>query len=385
MNRRFCCVGAGFSGAVLARTLAEAGFPVLVAEERGHVAGNCHTERDAATGVMVHRYGPHIFHTANEQVWSYVNRFAAFRPYINRVKAVVGGRMFTLPINLLTLNQFFGRVMGPDEARAWLASEARDDITNPANFEEQALALVGERLYRAFFEGYTRKQWGREPRELPAAILKRLPVRFSYDDNYFDHPHQGIPEGGYTALVGGILDHPAIEVRLSCRFEALEESFRHVFWSGPLDRWFACRAGRLDYRTLDFERIERDGDFQGTAVINWCDEAVPWTRSVEHKHFAPWEATELPRTVVFRERSRAAGAEDTPFYPVRLAEGEARLATYRAMAAATRGVSFLGRLGTFRYLDMDVTIAQALAAGKEVLACLREERPIPPFLAGASV
>ncbi len=284
---RYCVVGGGFSGAIVARHLAEKGRQVLPIDERAHPGGNCHIERDASTGVMVHRYGLHIFHTADHRAWDYVRRFGTFHPYINRVKAVSQGKIYTLPISLLTINQFFGTTMGPAEARRFIAGKADRTITGPRNFEEQALSMIGPDLYRAFFYGYTRKQWGIEPAELPAPILKRLPVRFSYDDNYFTHPWQGIPEAGYTAIIRNILSVPGLEIRLGARFEDIEEPFTHVFYTGPLDRFFGFRNGRLGYRTLDFERFEGEGDYQGTAVMNYCDETTPWTRISEHRHFAP--------------------------------------------------------------------------------------------------
>ena len=376
---RFCIVGAGFSGAVLARRLAEAGHHAVVLDERRHVAGNCHTERDAATGIMLHRYGPHIFHTADREVWDYVNRFGRMMPYINRVKALSGGAVYSLPVNLHTINQFFGTTMNPAEAQAFVAAQARRDITDPANFEEQALSMVGDALYRAFFRGYTRKQWGLDPTELPASILKRLPLRFNYDDNYFSHPFQGMPAEGYTAIVAGILDHPGIELRLGCRFEEAGGDFAHVFYTGPLDRYFGYRLGRLGYRTLDFEEIRAEGDFQGTAVLNYCDEDVPFTRISEHKHFSPWEAAQFEGTVCFREYSRLGGAEDIPYYPIRLVGEKSMLSDYVALARQAPGVSFLGRLGTYRYLDMDVTIREAMDAATATLERLREGAAPPAF------
>ncbi|RMF40855.1 MAG: UDP-galactopyranose mutase, partial [Alphaproteobacteria bacterium] len=340
---RICLVGAGFSGAVIARELAEAGFACLVIDERPHAAGNCHTERDAETGVLVHRYGPHIFHTGDERVWAYINRFGEMVPYVNRVKTTIGGRVYLMPINLHTINQFFGMAMRPEEARAFIAEKARTDITEPQNFEEQALAFVGEEIYRAFFYGYTKKQWGMEPRELPASILKRLPLRFNYDDNYFNHPHQAMPREGYSAIVANILDHPGIELRLNCRFEDLDEQFAHVFYSGPLDRYFGHALGRLGYRTLDFEPIRAEGDYLGTAVMNFGDEEVPWTRIAEHKHFSPWEAGALERTICFREYSRACGPDDIPYYPIRLVAEKAMLGRYVERAEAESGVTFVGR------------------------------------------
>jgi len=377
---RICLVGAGFSGAVIARELAEAGFACLVIDERPHVAGNCHTERDAETGVLVHRYGPHIFHTGDERVWAYINRFGEMVPYVNRVKTTIGGRVYLMPINLHTINQFFGMAMRPEEARAFIAEKARTDITEPQNFEEQALAFVGEEIYRAFFYGYTKKQWGMEPRELPASILKRLPLRFNYDDNYFNHPHQAMPREGYSAIVANILDHPGIELRLNCRFEDLDEQFAHVFYSGPLDRYFGHALGRLGYRTLDFEPIRAEGDYLGTAVMNFGDEEVPWTRIAEHKHFSPWEAGALERTICFREYSRACGPDDIPYYPIRLVAEKAMLGRYVERAEAESGVTFVGRLGTYAYLDMDVTIGRALETVDAVLPMLRAGRTPPVFV-----
>ena len=292
---------------------------MVVFESRDHVAGNAHTERDPATGVMIHRYGPHIFHTGNERVWSYVNSFATMMGYNHRVRTTVNGRVYLLPVNLLTINQLFDTALGPEEAKAFIADQADASIAEPRNFEEQALKFMGRKLYEAFFLGYTRKQWGLEPTEIPAAVLKRLPLRFSYEDSYFNHPHQAIPRDGYTALVAAILDQPGIEVRLSTPYtEADRADFDHSIWTGPLDAWFGYRFGRLGYRTLDFEEIRDDGDHLGCAVMNFGDLDVPYTRIAEHKHFAPWE--EHAGTVCFRETSRLAGEDDIPYYPIRLAE-----------------------------------------------------------------
>lgn len=361
-------VGAGFSGAVIAREFAQAGHTVVVFDERDHIAGNCHTELDAETNVMVHRYGPHIFHTGDDEVWAYVNQFSRFMPYVNRVKAVVNGSVYSMPINLHTINQFFGTVMSPDEALAFIQGRARSDIKTPQNFEEQALAFVGSDIYEGFFAGYTRKQWGVEPTELPASILKRLPLRFTYDDNYFNHPHQGMPEHGYTALVEGILDVDGIELRLGETFEGGD--FDHVFYSGAIDRYFNYDLGYLGYRTLDFEEIRSDGEVQGTAVINYCDVDVPWTRIAEHKHFAPWRLGEVTGSVAFKEHSRMWEPGDTAYYPLRLVNDKALLEQYVQKAKAATGVTFVGRLGTYRYLDMDVTIREALDAARASLAAI---------------
>ncbi|WP_198654974.1 UDP-galactopyranose mutase [Albibacillus kandeliae] len=381
---KFLMVGAGLSGAVIGRMLAEQGHEVTVVDSRSHIGGNCHTERDAETGVMVHIYGPHIFHTDDAEVWDYVNGFEPFLPYKNRVKTtsmgVSGDReVYSLPVNLHTINQFFRRTMRPEEAHAFITGEQADtSIEDPQTFEEQAMRFVGKDLYEAFFKGYTMKQWGCHPSELPASILKRLPVRFNYDDNYFFHKFQGMPENGYTAMIGKILDHEGITVKLETVFDRSQaDEYDHVFYSGPLDGWFDYELGRLGYRTLDFERFTHEGDYQGCAVMNYGEVDVPYTRVTEHKHFAPWESHE--GSVCYREFSRAAEPGDIPYYPVRQVEEKALLADYVRLAEETPGVTFVGRLGTYRYLDMDVTIREALDTGRAFLADLGEGRAPKAF------
>ncbi|QEM82173.1 UDP-galactopyranose mutase [Halomonas binhaiensis] len=378
----FCLVGAGFSCAVIGRELAGAGHRVTIIDVRDHVAGNCHTERDTETNVMTHVYGPHIFHTDDQEVWEYVNRFTTFKSYVNRVKTTSMGQVFSLPINLHTINQFFGKTMRPDEARAFIEQQADTSIEDPQTFEEQAMRFVGKELYEAFFKGYTQKQWGCHPSELPASILKRLPVRFNYNDNYFFHRFQGMPEHGYTKLVEGILDHPNITVKLSTRFErSMLDEYDHVFFSGPLDGFFDYELGRLGYRTLDFERFTYQGDYQGCAVMNYGEEEVPYTRITEHKHFSPWE--EHDGSVCYREYSRECGEEDIPYYPIRLVKEKALLADYVEKARQTDKVTFVGRLGTYRYLDMDVTIREALDTARGFLKCVEEKKPAPAFFVEA--
>jgi len=351
--------GAGLSCAVIARALAQDGHHITILESRPHIGGNCHTKRDSDTGVMVHEYGPHIFHTNDSEVWTYVNKFAPFVPFVNRVKATTKGRVYSLPINLLTINQFFGTTMTPDEAKAFIQSRADTSISTPQNFEEQALKFIGPELYEAFFKGYTRKQWGLEPTEIPASILKRLPVRFNYDDNYFAHQFQGMPKHGYTDMIEKMLDHPNIDVHLSTPFNpAATGDYDHVFWSGPIDSYFQHRFGRLQYRTLDFQREVGVGDVQGCAVMNYTDENVPYTRVTEHKHFSPWENHE--GSVLFREYSRACGEGDIPYYPIHRSTGDDLLETYQHAAHAETNVTFIGRLGTYRYMDMDVSIRAAM-------------------------
>ena len=376
---RLLMVGAGLSGAVIGRHLAEAGYDITVVDARSHIGGNCHTERDADTGVMVHIYGPHIFHTDDAEVWDYVNAFQTFMPYKNRVKTTSRGQVFSLPVNLHTINQFFGQTMRPDEARTFITEEQADTSTeDPQTFEEQAMRFVGRDLYEAFFKGYTMKQWGCHPSELPASILKRLPVRFNYDDNYFFHKYQGMPENGYTDMIGKILDHERIEVKLETVFDRSQAGdYDHVFYSGPLDGWFDFELGRLGYRTLDFERFTYDGDYQGCAVMNYGEVDVPFTRITEHKHFSPWEEHE--GSVCYREFSRAAEPEDIPYYPIRQVAEKALLSDYVKLAEATSGVTFVGRLGTYRYLDMDVTIREALDTARGFLADRAEGRAAPAF------
>jgi len=378
-NNKIAVVGAGLSGAVIARELALAGYTVEVFDVRAHIAGNCHTERDAETGVMVHVYGPHIFHTDDGEVWDYVNGFQTFMPYKNRVKTTSQGQVFSLPVNLHTINQFFGKTFRPDEARAFIETQADKTIDDPQTFEEQALRFVGRDLYEAFFKGYTEKQWGCPPSALPASILKRLPVRFNYDDNYFFHKYQGMPENGYTDMIARIFDHPSITIRLAARFDRTQNSdYAHVFYSGPLDGYFNHEFGRLGYRTLKFERFTYAGDYQGCAVMNYGDVTVSHTRITEHKHFSPWE--DHAGSVCYREVAAACGPDDIPYYPIRLVEEKEQLAAYVGRAAEEQAVTFVGRLGTYRYLDMDVTIREALDTARLYLSTSADNTAMPAFL-----
>ncbi|HCR9748294.1 TPA: UDP-galactopyranose mutase [Citrobacter koseri] len=371
-------VGAGISGAVIARLLAEEGIESVVFDKRSHIAGNCHSERDPQTNVMLHVYGPHIFHTDDKEVWDFVNQYSEFMPYTNRVKAIYKGNVYLLPVNLHTINQFFNKTMRPDEARAFIESKADKSIVEPKNFEEQAISMIGRELYEAFFKGYTRKQWGCEPTELPASILKRLPLRFNYNDNYFNHQYQGMPRDGYTDMVGKILDHELIEIRTDTEFSATESgAYQHVFWSGALDGYFNFSEGRLGYRTLDFEKFSAEGDYQGTAVINYCEENVPYTRITEHKHFSPWESHE--KTTCYREFSRFCTEDDIPYYPIRMVKEKELLNRYLDKAMELSNTTFVGRLGTYRYLDMDVTIREAIDVANKFLECQKSQEPMPVF------
>jgi UDP-galactopyranose mutase len=371
MKKHIGIAGAGFAGTVLARELVRSGkYKVTVFDERNHVAGNCHTERDEETGVMVHKYGPHIFNTSREDVWEYVNHWGRFEPFVNRVKAVTKKGVFSLPINLMTINQFFEKQMGPAEARDFVGSLGDESIKEPKSFEDQALKFLGKDLYKNFFYGYTKKQWGVEPSNLPASILKRLPVRFNYDDNYYNQKYQGIPVSGYTEIVRRILDHSEIEVRLGQRLDPeRKDEFDHVFWSGPIDGYFNYKLGRLGYRTLKFDRFVENGDYQGNPVINYCEEEVPFTRIAEHKHFTPWEDHE--KTVCFKEYSKLCEGNETPYYPLRLNSDKDLLEKYVNLIEKENKVTFIGRLGTYRYLDMHVIIGESLDLAK---VCLSSEK-----------
>jgi UDP-galactopyranose mutase len=377
--KRIAIVGAGLSGAVIAHELAQSAFIIDVFESRAHIAGNCHTERDPQTGVLVHVYGPHIFHTSNAKVWNFVKRFDEFMPFTNRVKAVARERVFSLPINLLTINQFFGKTLNPAEAERFIDSLADKTIIDPVTFEEQALRFVGRELYEAFFKGYTMKQWGIEPTTLPASILKRLPVRFTYNDDYYDSIFQALPKHGYTYIVDKLLQHKNINLHLNTTFDRdLATNYSHVFNSGPVDAWFRYCEGDLGYRTLDFVAEIHDGDYQGNPVINYCDSNVPWTRISEHKHFSPWESHS--KTLIYREYSRRCERADIPYYPIRLVSEKSQLARYLEIANAEKNVTFVGRLGTYRYLDMDVTIAEALHAAQYFVAAIQRGERMPAFL-----
>jgi UDP-galactopyranose mutase len=372
------CIGAGFSGSVIARELAQAGHKVIVFDSRSHVAGNCHTERDAETGVMVHVYGPHIFHTSNEIVWNYIQQFDDFMPFTNRVKTIHNNRVFSLPINLMTINAFFGKTFSPKQAAEFMDSVGDKSITDPQTFEEQALRFVGKELYEAFFKGYTQKQWGMHPSALPASILKRLPVRFNYDDNYYASKFQGIPKNGYTYIIERMLDHPNIDLRLNTPFSREQSTdFDHVFYSGPIDAWYGYTKGRMGYRTLDFGVERHEGDYQGNAVINYGNQEVPYTRISEHKHFAPWEQHD--KTLIYKEYSRLCGENDIPYYPIRLVKDKSQLASYVELAKSESNVTFVGRLGTYRYLDMHITIEEALTVADRFKNADQQGSVMPVF------
>ncbi|MBF0332915.1 MAG: UDP-galactopyranose mutase [Alphaproteobacteria bacterium] len=380
---RFVVVGAGFYGAVIAHRIAtELGEPVLVLDRRHHIGGNCHSEVNGLTNVEVHTYGTHIFHTSDRVVWDFVRRFAEFTNYRHRVFARHGEAVYTMPINLMTISRLYGRWLSPDQARALIAAEAAAAGGEPANFEEKARSLIGGRLYEAFIRGYTAKQWGTDPKLLPAGIITRLPVRFNYSDFYFADLYEGMPVDGYHALFRRMLDHPKIRVALGVDFQPAMTRGRDVLtvYSGPIDQWFEHKRGHLGWRTLEFEHeVLHTGDHQGCSVLNWVDEDVPHTRVHEYRHLHPErEARHAPdRTIVSREYSRAARIGDEPYYPVATPDDLGMLAQYMDLAKAEANVLFGGRLGTYRYMDMHHVIASALGAFDRVVApWARDGEPI---------
>ncbi|MEU5865413.1 UDP-galactopyranose mutase [Nonomuraea sp. NPDC047529] len=378
MNADLVVVGSGLFGLTVAeRCASELGLRVLVLERRDHVGGNSYSEPEPQTGIEVHRYGSHLFHTSNARVWDYVQRFTSFTRYEHRVYSVHKGQVYPMPINLGTICAFFGRHLGPDDARELVARQAAE-ITSVGNLEEKAISLIGRPLYEAFIRGYTAKQWQTAPAELPAEIISRLPVRYTFDGRYFDDLYQGLPTDGYAAWLERMADHPNIEIRLGADFFDLRESLAGavpVVYTGPLDRYFGHVEGELGWRTLDFETsVLPTGDFQGTSVINYADEDLPWTRIHEFRHLHP-ERTWYPSdaTVVMREYSRFAGRADEPYYPINTPQDRDRLRRYRDLTKGERDVWFGGRLGTYQYLDMHMAIAAALT--------LYENRLRPRFTA----
>jgi len=357
MQFDYLIVGAGLTGAIFAHEARKAQKSCLVIDRREHLAGNIYTEeRD---GIQVHVYGAHIFHTSNDRVWNYIQRFAKFNHYINSPVARFGDELYNLPFNMNTFYQIWG-VVTPAEAQAKIAEEvAAEGINEPANLEEQALSLVGRSIYEKLIKGYTEKQWGRDCKELPASIIKRLPCRFTFDNNYFNDCYQGIPKGGYTAMIERMLE--GCEVRLGCEYRDLIASepdiAERVIYCGPIDEFFDFELGALEYRSLRFEtEALAQANYQGNAVVNYTEREIPYTRIIEHKHF---EFGEQPSTIITREYPADWAQGDEPYYPINDARNTELYARYAELAAAQDKVIFAGRLGQYKYYDMDKAIEAA--------------------------
>lgn len=370
---KFVVVGSGFFGATIAHRVAtDIGYPVLVLERRRHAGGNAYTEVDLATGIEWHRYGSHLFHTSNEEVWNFITKFSGFNNYRHRVFTRHRGRTYTMPINLMTINQFFGVDLTPVEARSLIAQQASADaVESPKNLEEKAISLIGRPLYEAFVKGYTTKQWETAPSLLPPEIITRLPVRFSFNDFYFSDLHEGLPIDGYTAIFSRMLAHPNINVVTGCDFFELRgriDPGALIVYTGPVDRYFEYKFGVLGWRTLDFQidRLEME-DFQGAAVVNEADSEVPYIRTHEFRHLHP-ERRYGPKTLIAREFSRIALQHDEPYYPIGRAEDKDRYVQYQTLAKLEPNVIFGGRLGTYRYLDMHQAIGAALVCFETIVA-----------------
>ena len=372
MNADLVIVGSGFFGLTVAQQCAEnLGLNVVVVDRRNHLGGNAYSEKDPETGIEVHRYGAHLFHTSNERVWEYVNRFTAFTSYQHRVYTNFRGQVFPMPINLGTINQFFDAAYSPDEARALIAEQAAEfSPAQASNLEEKGISLIGRPLYEAFIKDYTAKQWQTDPKLLAAEIISRLPVRYNYDNRYFNDAHEGLPVDGYTAWLEKMAGHDRIELRLGTDFfDTSQEVNKNnvvgnipVVYTGPLDQYFDYSAGQLGWRTLDFEReVMPTGDFQGTSVMNYADPDVPYTRIHEFRHFHPERDYPADKTVIMREFSRFAKGADEPYYPVNTPLDREQLLKYRDLGQHESGVLFGGRLGTYKYLDMHMAIGAALS------------------------
>lgn len=366
----YLIVGSGLYGATAARQLTDAGKSVLVIDKRPNIAGNVYTEK--MEGINVHIYGAHIFHTQNKTVWDYVQRFATFNRFTNSPVANYKGELYSLPFNMYTFNKMWG-VVTPEEAAAKIAEQRKEIAGEPKNLEEQAISLIGRDVYEKLVKGYTEKQWGRPCDQLPAFIIKRLPVRLTFDNNYFNALYQGIPVGGYTKMVERMLD--GIEVRLNIDYltnkDELDAMADKIIYTGPIDAYFNYRLGNLEYRSVRFETEVLDKpNFQGNAAVNYTDAETPWTRIIEHKWFEfgkDEDGNDLPKTVITREYSSEWMLGDEPYYPVNDEENGRLYAAYRALAEKEDKVIFGGRLGEYKYYDMDQVIAEALEKAAELI------------------
>lgn len=365
--KKIFIVGSGFFGAVVAeRITAMYDAEVIVIDRRDHLGGNCYSEIDVETGVEYHKYGSHIFHTSDERVWNYINRFGAFNEYRHRVYTSFNGEIFSMPINLDTINSYYRKALTPEEAKEFIAQEIKkENILTPQNLEEKAISLIGRPLYEAFVRGYTLKQWEKDPQELSPDIITRLPVRYNYNNRYFSDRFEGIPVDGYGKMLSKMLSSPKIKLLLNTSYKDIAPQISRqdiILYTGAIDEFFDYKFGTLEWRTVDF-KVERFDypDYQGTSVMNYAGEKVPFTRIHEFKHYHP-ERQDTGKTIIFKEYSRFASPGDEPYYPVFTEKNQQLHKKYIEFAKKeTPNVVFGGRLGLYRYLDMDDTIAEALA------------------------
>ena len=388
MTADLVVVGSGLFGLTIAEQAAtELGLKVALLDRRSHIGGNAYSENEEQTGIEVHRYGAHLFHTSNERVWEYVNRFTDFTNYVHRVYTRHDGVVYPMPINLGTINQFFNAAYSPAEAKALIAEQAGELAgTDPQNLNDKGISLIGRPLYEAFIKHYTAKQWQTPPEELPASIISRLPVRYTYDNRYFNDKYEGLPVGGYTAWLERMAAHPNIEVRLTTDFFSGDHEYSRekvlgqvpVVYTGPVDRYFDYTEGDLSWRTIDLEEeVLPIEDFQGCSVMNYPDADVPFTRIHEFRHFHPERDYTKDATVIMREYSRFANKGDEPYYPVNTSVDREKLLKYRDLAKGEKDVLFGGRLGTYKYLDMHMAIGSALS--------MFDNKIRPHFAEGATI
>jgi UDP-galactopyranose mutase len=358
-------VGSGLFGSVTAEQASRDGFKVAVVENRKHIGGNCYTEDDPTTGINVHKYGPHIFHTNSDKIWDYIRQFSDFNNYTHKAKTKVNGQLYPFPINLETINKFGNKNWTPAEAGKWLSLVRMQAIEDPANFEEQAIALIGRELYEVFYKGYTLKQWETDPKELPASVARRIPVRTNYNDRFYNHKYEAMPVNGYTPIFERMLGHENIQLYLNTDWfsvRSARDPGQLVVYTGALDRYFDYCFGKLTWRTLDFDwQVHNVGDYQGVCQVNYPGLDVEHTRIIEHRYFHPERNYDPNRTIIHKEYSRQAEGNDVPYYPVNKAEDQARYEKYRDLAEQDPTVIFGGRLGEYKYYDMHQVIGSALS------------------------
>lgn len=366
-------VGAGFFGLTLAYEIStRSNYKVIVLDKRDHLGGNAFSYTDPSTNIEIHKYGSHLFHTSNKRVWDFVNQFSKFNSYIHSVKTLYNNQVFSMPINLQTISQYVGRYMNPKEAHEWIEKQRGAVVDSPRNLEEQAVKLIGKSLYEAFIKGYTMKQWSTNPVDLPSEIISRLPIRYNFNDRYFSDLYEGVPTLGYGQLFENMRESGNFELDLGCEFNPSDyqiSRFNKLIYTGPVDRFFTYRHGVLGWRTLDFEEERLPfNDFQGTSVMNFADENIPYTRIHEFRHLHPERTQSETSTIIFKEFSRFAGKNDEPYYPINSEIDRKMLLLYRKDAGELENVIFGGRLGRYQYLDMHMAIASALNMADDLLS-----------------